>query len=851
MKVANKKCIRRLAIGNMKVSKTRNIISIIAIVLTTILFTSIFTISMSIIDGFEEAGFRRIGTYAHGAFTRLYKNQYEQLATDDRFKEIGTRIHVGTEADAPLNKCNVEVSYCDENLAKWMYIAPKYGNLPKEGTNEAATDTRLLRLLGVDPVIGNEFTVTYKVNNIPVTRTYVLSGYWANDPLAPAEHILISKSEAESVCSMTETNILQGMSAGSYDLYFMVDNLKKIDEIELAVLQENGYQNDTSGREDYIQREVNNGYTVRKTNAADVETMLVIAGIVLLVMIVGYLVINNIFSISISNDIQRYGLLKTIGTTSRQIRRIVRIESLLLAVIGIPIGLFAGYFIGAHLSPIVSEQMAGINVLVSISPWIFIFSTVFSLITVFVSSMKPARIAAKSSPVAAVRYTEDGVRNVKRNKIRTVKVVISLLLAILIFNGVINFVNGFNVERYLKDVKFDYIFANYKYFQVNGHLYSEENGVMEESIKNIENTGMVSAGGRTYGIGVEQYIYAYMPKKIFEQDFLDEESKEYFINNTEQINGGYEVDIDLYGMDDYCIDKLDCLEGDLSLLKQEGNIAVVYHDVNESWVKPGDTVTLRYVYEYDYYNPSTGENYKEEELENLPYDIPLWRRAVKYKDVTYNVCATVSISDEMSYRYVIWDQFILPSEELLENYPDATVMYYAYDVDDNNISDMEAYISDYTDNTDYGYESKQTYIDGLDSFRKMFLVLGGILSGIIALIGVMNFINIMITSVCARRKELAMLQAVGMTGRQLKKMLIMEGMTYVGASIIIGLIVSIGTNGIVKNIAENMFYFISYKGTPIPIICIMPIFVVIGILVPVIAYRQVTKKSVVERLRQE
>ncbi|MDE5872816.1 MAG: ABC transporter permease, partial [Lachnospiraceae bacterium] len=311
MKVANKKCIRRLAIGNMKVSKTRNIISIIAIVLTTILFTSIFTISMSIIDGFEEAGFRRIGTYAHGAFTRLYKNQYEQLATDDRFKEIGTRIHVGTEADAPLNKCNVEVSYCDENLAKWMYIAPKYGNLPKEGTNEAATDTRLLRLLGVEPVIGNEFTVTYKVNNIPVTRTYVLSGYWENDPLAPAEHILISKSEAESVCSMTETNILQGMSAGSYDLYFMVDNLKKIDEIELAVLQENGYQNDTSGREDYIQREVNNGYTVRKTNAADVETMLVIAGIVLLVMIVGYLVINNIFSISISNDIQRYGLLKT------------------------------------------------------------------------------------------------------------------------------------------------------------------------------------------------------------------------------------------------------------------------------------------------------------------------------------------------------------------------------------------------------------------------------------------------------------------------------------------------------------------------------------------------------------
>ncbi len=856
MKVANKKCIRRLAVSNMKSARTRNIVCVMAIILTSILFTSIFTISMSVIDGYQEAGFHRVGTYAHGGFTRLNKEQYETLSKDDRLKEIGTRILVGTAEDAPFNKCNVEVSYCDANFAKYTYITPKYGTLPKEGTNEAATDTRLLALLGVEPVIGNEFTVSYSVNNIPVTKTYVLSGYWEADNLAPANHILIPKSEAEAVCSITETNVLLGMYAGAYDLYFMVDNVRKLDEIELDILQDNGYQNDTRGREDYISREVNNGYAARKINSADMEMLLMIAAIVVLVIIVGYLVINNIFCISISNDIQRYGLLKTIGTTSKQIKRIVRIEALLLAVIGIPIGLLAGYVIGAGLSPMLSKQMSGISVLVSVSPWIFVFATVFSLVTVFISGMKPARIAAKSAPVAAVRYAENGVKNVKRNKIRTGKVILSLLLAVLIFNGVCNFVNGFDTEKYLRDVRFDYIIANYNYFLTNGHLYSENNNVTEECISDIEATGMVADGGRTYGIGTGNYIYEYVPKDAFLQSISTDTAQEEILENTDEINGMYESWVNLYGMDDYCIGKLDCLDGDLSLLKQEGNIAVAYKvdelgNVEETWAKPGDTVTLRYIYEYEWYNPETGERYDEADLETLPEEVTCEFRKVKYEDVTYHVCAAVSVSDKMSYRYQTFDEFILPSEELLARYPNASVMYYAYDVDDSHTSDMEDYISAYTENTDYGYESKQTYVKGLDSYRKMFMVFGGALSGVIALIGVVNFINVMITSVYARNKELAMLQAVGMTGKQLKKMLITEGMTYVGSAIAIGLVLSICTGGSIKNAVRNMFYFIVYKNTVLPILCITPIFVIIGILVPIAAYHVVTKKSVVERLRQE
>ena len=54
--VRNRKCIRHISFRNMKAAKTRNIIAILAISLTAILFTSIFTVAMSIVYGYEQIG---------------------------------------------------------------------------------------------------------------------------------------------------------------------------------------------------------------------------------------------------------------------------------------------------------------------------------------------------------------------------------------------------------------------------------------------------------------------------------------------------------------------------------------------------------------------------------------------------------------------------------------------------------------------------------------------------------------------------------------------------------------------------------------------------------------------------
>lgn len=122
----------------------------------------------------------------------------------------------------------------------------------------------------------------------------------------------------------------------------------------------------------------------------------------------------NVFQISVANDIRFYGLLKTIGVTGRQLKRIIRLQALALSGLGVPLGLLIGFFLGAALTPTVLSTVEGVNLDdVSTNPLIFIGSTLFSLYTVMISCRRPGKIAAKTSPLEAVRYNE--VNGIKTN----------------------------------------------------------------------------------------------------------------------------------------------------------------------------------------------------------------------------------------------------------------------------------------------------------------------------------------------------------------------------------------------------------------------------------------------------
>ena len=131
------------------------------------------------------------------------------------------------------------------------------------------------------------------------------------------------------------------------------------------------------------------------------------------------------------------------------------------------------------------------------------------------------------------------------------------------------------------------------------------------------------------------------------------------------------------------------------------------------------------------------------------------------------------------------------------------------------------------------------------------MLLGGAMSFIVGLVGVLNFFNAIVTGITARRRELAMLQSIGMTARQLRKMLMIEGLLYTFGAALAALVLILLTAPWVGPVWNGLIWFFTYRFTLWPFALILPIFAVLGMVIPVLSGWAAECYSVVERLRQE
>ena len=137
MKVSNQKCIRRLSFRFLRANRRRNRIAIFAIALTTLLFTSLFTIVLSLNSSYETYQFRQLGGYAHGTFKDVSPEQAERIAAHPNVKEVGARKVIGISTEGVFAKIPAEISYMDANCTKWSYAAPTTGRMPTSGKEVA------------------------------------------------------------------------------------------------------------------------------------------------------------------------------------------------------------------------------------------------------------------------------------------------------------------------------------------------------------------------------------------------------------------------------------------------------------------------------------------------------------------------------------------------------------------------------------------------------------------------------------------------------------------------------------------------------------------------------------------
>lgn len=878
MNVKNHAVIRRLSIKTLWASRRRNLIAIAAIALTALLFTSLFTITLSINESNQVYNFRQIGGYSHGTFKDVTPQQADAISAHPKVKEVGMRKVIGFLSTGAFGKTPAELSFMDENCTIWSYAQPTTGHLPQSG-KEITMDSTALMLLGVKPEIGAQIELTWMVSDKDTayyekTDTFTLAGWWEYDNISPVHYINLSKEYVEEIQEEVSAGETNGFRT---DLNVMMASSLNIRRQMEQVDTDLGYTWDRSGDENNVRIGVNWGYTSSQLSQdMDIGTVTAIAVLLALVIFTGYLVIYNIFQISVAGDIRFYGLLKTIGVTPRQLKRIIRWQALVLCAVGIPAGLISGYGVGALLVPQVMKNLSMRDfTTLSTNPLIFLLAALFALITVLMSCSRPGKIAARVSPVEATRYTEiqsgrkkqkrtSGAKvwkmafaNLGRNRLKTSLVVISLALSVVMLNVLTMFVSGFDMEKYLeRQTCADFIVSSSDYFRFR----QSESYLSQEFIQELKNNVTESLSGSGYTI-TDSMPQVWMEeeacKKGIGQFVSGDDQEQYLLTRPHREN--FVADNALIeGLDLQLFEKLHVVEGNLAPLSSPDDHAIAlvvrtddYGKVEDlsSYPSIGESVTISYIIDGYDIDRRTGEKSTDSTPEEY-----LQHYIAKSRDVTYTVCAYVTVPYAMGYRYGLSGyEFVMASDALeKDSKQTVTPLYYLFDTPDRQTeTKAENYLArQTTDDSQLMYESKAMLREDFQSFQSMFLLLGGVLCAIIGVVGILNFFNAIMTSILSRQREFAVLQAVGMTNRQLKKMLVFEGLFFTLGSAVIALVLSIVVNLLAGNLLESMFWFFSAKFTILPVLITIPVFALLGYLIPSIMYGQSTKHSIVERLRR-
>jgi putative ABC transport system permease protein len=854
LKVNNKNAINLLAKKSFAANKNRNLIAVIAIAMTAILFTTLFTVGMGTVETFQHQTIRQAGGDGHAVLKYITDQQYNAVKNHSLIREISYDLMIAESVDNPeFLKRRVEMYYLDDTAMKLRFCVPTTGSKP-QAENEILTDTKTLDLLGVPHKIGSKVPLNYTVKGKQVQTDFILSGYWESDPVFNAGLALVSKAyvdahSGELVNTFKEDNSFSGV----INSYIMFKNSWNMEKKLHKVISDSGYVWDNEKAPNFIASNVNWAY-LSSNFTPDPTTVGAAIVATVLIIFTGYLIIYNIFQISVIKDIRFYGLLKTIGTTGKQIKRIINRQALMLSAIGIPVGLIIGFLIGRALVPVIvstSSYDANAGVSVSLNPVIFAGSALFALVTVFVSTRKPGKVAAGVSPIEAVRYTEGGSKtgkglkrstnggkiyrmalsNLGRNKLRTVLVVISMSLSLILLNTVFALSRGFDMDKFLsKSVDTDILIGHDNYFNVLERFESPEDELSESFITAVKSQPGFEEGGRLYYniySGQCSIDYDYRALGKYDENGID--ARGFHINLAQD----HKPILDLYGLEDLPLSRLEIVEGEknknvlMEKLKtgkyiiegldtdDHGNV-----DPDTSHFAIGDTVTI-----------------------NVDGESHSYELVAKAKEKFYSNTKRAGSTDFVFY---------LPAQEYLRVVSRPVLMTYAFNVTDEKEADMERFVKTYTEKAEplMNYQSKQTVVKEFNDFRSMILMVGGILSFIIGLIGVLNFVNSILTSIVTRRREFAILQSVGMTGKQLGGMLCLEALYYALGTILFSLVFGIFCSlVIVQDVAGNLWFF-SYKFIIWPLLAAYPVLLILAFVIPFIAYCIMIRQSIVERLRE-
>ena len=816
------KMTTRVAYCNMRHYKSKNILIGIAIILTTLLLFVIPSIGKDMVE-VNFAVINKIYPTWHALYRNVDESTVMKLAAHHDVKTYGLRSDAGY---MNLEDATVSMMYMDRTGMELYKVKLKEGQLPQK-ENDIVVSKGILEALGQNGKIGDTITVPYQIlkdDGLDYTKEkdFRICGF-----LADNEN---SKEQKQYTSLVSEAFLKAEIPVEQVKYRFL--------------LQVNGQKGNTTA--DYTETiqniarqfgisedDMNINKEYLAANYVDPATIPVIVGIMLIVVLAGIITIYSVYYVSMNQRVREFGKLKAIGATKRQLRQIVLREGMGVALFAIPIGLLIGTVAVKVVLLQFVEHAKDSNVLITEAYkvvakgevqlyywWIYLLAIAVTLCTVYLSLMKPMRMAAKVSEIEAMRYQGGSKRqkssrkgyqflnigrltkrNLAENKKKSTITIVSMAVTGIFVMMVATVLSCANPMESAKSS----IVGQYEISPIveSGNKEHPEYEWAEVQKNNPLNEGLKQQIEELDGVErVDVFTALKVSGGPFEEkigtEFINGVPEEYAEELKKGITEGNVTYEELKSGDKVILDR--------ALLHR-------YPDI-----KVGDKLKL---------NIHDGDNTFQKEIEVAA--IGEYGRGL----TNYNClimakegAEKLTINNSSSYFQVIADK----------DYDEALEASLQAIVDGSGRLQMRTWKNE--------YDTWENAIQMTRGACYAFII-------ILAAISIMNLINTMINSVHVRKKELGMMQAIGMSDRQLMKMLQLEGIFYTVGTLIISIGVgSLAGYPLFLYAKRTGMFDISTYHYPVTaaIIIILTLFV-IQMLLAIFIAKSVRKDSLIERIR--
>ena len=830
--------VTKTALANFRRNKSRNVLVGIAVLLTTILLTAV---PMVLFGGFviENEAIKEIYPTYHAMYRNVDEKTAEKMEEDSRIKEIGFR-----EDPAYMIAKNedivISMVYADEMVCRENRLNLTKGRLPKK-EDEIVVTRGLLKKMGLEGEIGDRITVPYQVSedeglSLAHKQEFTITGFQPDSKESEEKGIysaMVSKAFADSV-------IPKGQHA--YRLYVKLAGVdrKVTDEIE-AMIKELG--------EDYgiQERDIVANSDMLTATYKDPAIYMGLAGFLLVTVFAGVITIYSIYHVSMLGKVQEYGKLRAIGATRKQIRKLVFREGFAVAGITVPIGLLLGSISSVQImKAVVRHGISTENILSEtmkqlledgkvsiIQPWSLALATVVAFATVYLALLRPMKIASRITAIEAIRYQGEKPKkrragkkekqkkerkgyeelsigkltlsNLGRNKKRTAITITALGMTGIFFITVATLLSCVNPKTMTEEeIRSDVCVS------INSWIGDKMHP--EREIQNIQKNNPLTDELKEQILSIEGV------EKVEESFFAGA-----LITNIEELkeDDGAPLDSGISGVSDELIEAAEkyVTKGSLENPKLRDGTGVI---LGEGYITHYTDLTVGDIIEVKL---KDGDKLVPKRFEIVAVDAPnsmLGNSLTVPEKVLQGMCEQ-DITDQ-------FDIFITPSH---------------YEEAEKTIEELIAN-QEFLETSDY----KSIYKE-MEKSIGMLSYMGYGMLGVFGLIGILNLVNTMINSVHVRKKELGMLQAIGMSDRQTVRMLQLEGLVYTVGTLILSLGVGslTGYALFLKARQEGMFGVRYYEYPVVPAVILIVVVLLLQILITYLVNSNFKKQSLIDRVR--